>query len=445
MSRGRIDHYSISESIATRDSVPVLLGLNAQTNRPCTLKVLLHAGQSAALFQFRQAKLRLEFERQSMLSEQFVWPARAFSPSSTFIDSLGQATPAAYLELDLCEQGSFFDIQAAFNKPMSETLARTYFHQLISALFHCSFAHIVHWNVMSESLLVNGRDMSIRLADFRTAETVDRRRQMSAPEVAAGAEICGAAVDVFACGFALFSWVYLEVPFEKADTANSRYRQLLEGNSKFWARSRFKKEEISDNLKELLSSMMALDPTQRPTLSEIKAHPWYSGPVYSQEELKSKVMRKIQKSTEMRTIKPASLSNRFAPKDKQGLFRSLSEGQSSEMSLSPPKGEQASLPLYVPSQWSFSQLFLYMNPEFAWDCALKTLSQSLYAKSVRKLEAYKAQVHTANQAVELAFTMRLLDCSQGLICLDFALAEGNAFDFLYTFQYFALAAEKWLD
>jgi hypothetical protein len=86
-----------------------------------------------------------------------------------------------------------------------------------------------------------------------------------------------------------------------------------------------------------------------------------------------------------------------------------------------------------------------MNPESAWNCALKTLSQKLYANSVRKLEVYKAQVYTSNQTAELAFTMRLLDCSQGLICLDFALAEGNAFDFLYTFQYFALAAEKWLD
>lgn len=443
MAGGRVDEYQVNESTGRRDSAAMLEGLNTRTGRTCALKLLLRSGQSNALFQLQLSKLRVEFERQSQLSEEYVWPARSFSSSSTYVDSLGETIPAAYVELDSCKQGSFFTIQAAVNKPMNETLARTYFHQLISALIYCNSTHVVHWNVMSENLLMNDRDMTIRLAGFRTAETVDRRKQMSAPELSTGTESNGAAVDVFACGFALFSWLYLEAPFEKAEPTNLRYKQFLEGNEKFWQRNRLKKVTISENLKELLSSMLALDPAQRPTLAEIKAHSWYTGAVYSSEMLITKMQGKLRKSLERRTLKFSSSNSRVALKGKAGVYRS--EGQSSDTSLSSSGGGQAPLLLYVPTQSSFSQLFLFLSPDLAWDCALRTLSEDLYIKCFQELEAYKVQVRTTTETAELTFTMQLLDCSEGRLCLDFNLDEGSSFDFLYTFQSFVVAAEKWLD
>ena len=445
MAGGRVDHYTLSESIGSRDSIPVFAGLNTLTGRTCTLKLLVRSNQSNAWFQLQLAKLGAEFQRQSQLSAEYVWPARDFSTSSTYVNSIGEASDAAYVEFDPCKQGSFFNMQAAVNKPMSETLARTYFHQLISALVYCNSYHVVHWNVMSESLMVHDRDMTIRLADFRTSETVDRRKQMSTPELVAGADSSGAAVDVFACGFALFSWLYLEAPFEKAESTNLRYTQFLEGNAKFWQRNRIKKVTISENLKELLSSMMALDPAQRPSLSEIKAHSWYSGPVHSPETLTSKMHEKLRKSLERRTLTFSAPRNRFTLKDKSAVYRGLSEGQLSDTSLSSSGGWQAPVPAYVSSHLSFSQLFLYMSAELAWDYALRTLSQDLYIKSIQESEVYKVQVRTTTETAELTFKMQLLDCGEGRLCLDFALASGSAFDFLYLFQYFTLAAEKWLD
>ena len=43
--------------------------------------------------------------------------------------------------------------------------------------------------------------------------------------------------------------------------------------------------QYSPELKDLLNCMLQVDPIHRPSIQEVMAHPWFNGPVYTQQEI----------------------------------------------------------------------------------------------------------------------------------------------------------------
>ena len=75
------------------------------------------------------------------------------------------------------------------------------------------------------------------------------------------------------------------VPFEEAKVNEPLYKYIA-GNraSFFW--NKFKKvATLSDDLKDLLTTMMQLNASARFTLEEIMVHPWLDGPTSTSEEI----------------------------------------------------------------------------------------------------------------------------------------------------------------
>lgn len=64
-------------------------------------------------------------------------------------------------------------------------------------------------------------------------------------------------------------------PFNCADPKSSTYKYMANNqHQKFWAE--FEKKVVVDaEFKDLVNGMLAFDPSQRLTISEIKCHPWY--------------------------------------------------------------------------------------------------------------------------------------------------------------------------
>lgn len=78
---------------------------------------------------------------------------------------------------------------------------------------------------------------------------------------------------------------------------------LYTGNERFWAlHSRNKPQGFySPELRSLLTSMLAFDPTQRLSIAEIKAHPWFNGPVADAGEIQAELsgrQRMMQEAVE---------------------------------------------------------------------------------------------------------------------------------------------------
>ena len=85
--------------------------------------------------------------------------------------------------------------------------------------------------------------------------------------------------DLFAAAVTLFILVSGKAPFINSNPNTGFYKFIaLNYIDKFWS-SHEKKINFSADLKNLLTSMFAFDPTHRLTISEILSHPWVTGDI----------------------------------------------------------------------------------------------------------------------------------------------------------------------
>ena len=103
-----------------------------------------------------------------------------------------------------------------------------------------------------------------------------------APEIHLRMPYEGPVVDLFASAIILFIMYSGTPPFTKADPKEPYYKLLCTNKADtFWnahAKHKPNKDFYSESFKDLMTSMLALDPAQRPSLAEVRKHDWYRGP-----------------------------------------------------------------------------------------------------------------------------------------------------------------------
>lgn len=140
-------------------------------------------------------------------------------------------------------------------------------------------------------------EFNLKLADFGFASVKAKNKTglgtegYMAPEIYEQQEYSGKSVDMFAAGVILFTMVARHPPFRQAVSENTHYKLITCNRADlFWGLHTKKKEGglafFSEEFMNLITQLLACDPVQRPSLSEVKAHPWYTGPVPSHEEIK---------------------------------------------------------------------------------------------------------------------------------------------------------------
>lgn len=193
-------------------------------------------------------------------------------------------------------------------------MARYYFHQLIEALDHCHSQGFAHRDLKPENLLFD-EFFNLLLADFGFSVAMSGRDgsgklktilgtdNYMAPEIHSKAPYIGSSVDLFAAGIILFIFFTGHPPFNHAKATDSYYNLICMNNhERFWAfHSRKKPNGIkffSPEFISLINAMLAFDPTQRLSIAEIKAHPWYNGEVPTADQIKEEFVTRKAKVDE---------------------------------------------------------------------------------------------------------------------------------------------------
>ena len=207
-----------------------------------------------------------------------------------------------YIALELAQGGELFDFIAhagAFSEPQ----ARYYFKQFMAGLDYCHSASVAHRDLKPENLLLDNNYV-LKIADFGFAAPVEGRDgggylhtklgtlNYMAPEIHVKAPYQGKQVDLFAAAVILFIMVAQHPPFTTATNSDPFYKCIAGNRSDIFWRTHCKNKPNGENffspeLKELLTCMLQLEPSHRPSMSEVMAHAWMQGPTPSLSDIQN--------------------------------------------------------------------------------------------------------------------------------------------------------------
>jgi len=94
-----------------------------------------------------------------------------------------------------------------------------------------------------------------------------------APEIKEGKMYDGRQIDIFSTGVILFIIVQGIFPFKEAKKDEYFYNLILNNKlEQYW--KKVGGQSLSSEFKDLILKMFHYDGSKRPSISELKAHPW---------------------------------------------------------------------------------------------------------------------------------------------------------------------------
>eukprot|EP00347_Sterkiella_histriomuscorum_P006501 403352526 len=182
-----------------------------------------------------------------------------------------------YILLELCQNQTLNEMVKR-RKRLTELEAQCYALQIISALKYLHAHRVIHRDLKLGNLFLTDK-MQIKIGDFGLASKLDfegeKKRTVCgtpnyiAPEILEGKNGHSYEVDIWSFGVILYTLIIGKPPFETQDVKTT-YRRI-----KMNAYSFPESVTISDEAKSLITLILNLEPTKRPSLDEILDHNFF--------------------------------------------------------------------------------------------------------------------------------------------------------------------------
>ena len=183
-------------------------------------------------------------------------------------------TPTEIIMVMEYANGELFNLIVR-NGKMSDGDARKLFQQMIAAVEFCHRHKIVHRDLKPENVLLDAGG-NVKIVDFGLSnimtdgdflKTSCGSPNYAAPEVISGRLYAGPEVDVWSCGVILYVMLCGRLPFDE-DYIPALFRKINEGTFTI-------PEHVSPGARQLITSMLVVDPLKRATTADIRRHSWF--------------------------------------------------------------------------------------------------------------------------------------------------------------------------
>ena len=280
--------YVILKTLGKGKTAKVKLAYHIHSKKHYAIKILNQSNPNDSNF-------NNEVESLLSLKNENIILGYEFSPHGLLIKP-DSSRKVCYLVLEYADKGDLFDYIFYPRKRFGEKYGLYIFKEIINALEYTHRKNIVHRDVKTENIMI-GSDWKIKLTDYGFAKinkynllsTFVGTKSYAPPEILSHNKYLGLPCDVFSCGATLFLIVTGQKPFGQIGCASEFdpfYKNILFSDyEKFWKMHIDKGVVISEEFKSLINSMLAYDPAQRPTITEIKNHPWFIQSSVSREEM----------------------------------------------------------------------------------------------------------------------------------------------------------------
>merc|ERR1719240_1977231 len=113
-----------------------------------------------------------------------------------------------------------------------------------------------------------------------------------APEIKEGKQYKGTQVDMFSIGVILFIIVQGIFPFKEARKEEYFYNLLLEGKYDTYFQ-KVNGTNLSAEFKDMILRFFSYNGNERPTIEQLKAHPWMNSPTFDFEATRQTLLTRL--------------------------------------------------------------------------------------------------------------------------------------------------------
>ena len=191
----------------------------------------------------------------------------------------GSTQKVYYIIMDYLNHGSLSS-HLGKNEGFGEDLGRLIFSQLLDGLEAIHNSNIVHRDIKLDNIMVSEDDYALKYVDFGFATEKSfgyltsylGTPSYAAPELHMKRPYLGVYEDIFSLGVTLFITVTGYLPFILPMPNDPLYHYISIGDYiTYWRKRNIK---VSPSFMELFNNLIAFDPSQRPSISEIKNSKW---------------------------------------------------------------------------------------------------------------------------------------------------------------------------
>lgn len=320
------------------------------------------------------------------------------------------AGPVAVLVMELANGGEVFRFLFYTKRPFSERIARNLFKQLADGVHHAHAMGVCHRDLKPDNLLFDS-DFNLKICDFGMASplltetgspylrTLTGTPAYKSPQLMEKTAYDGTKADVWSMGVILFIFVMGRQPFGKAVAEDEWYAFIHRGQYELFWRYHMRLleagfERPSAEVRELINSMLTVDPDARASTEEVLAHPWLAGEASNHEDLTAEMLRRKAVVDRMLAEETA------AKKREKEAARRRASGHDRAASYDPYS---------VPVERSVSQSVVADLPPKFYESPTTTYVYSnesaviCFETSRRALEAMGAKVTVAPRKLSAAF------------------------------------------
>ncbi|EYU42904.1 hypothetical protein ABFS82_14G176400 [Erythranthe guttata] len=219
-----------------------------------------------------------------------------------------------HLILELCSGGELFDRIVA--KPRySEAEAAAVVRQIANGLTALHRAGIVHRDLKPENCLFLSKEEEspLKIMDFGLSSVEEFTDPVVklfgsvdyvSPEALSGERVT-AKSDVWSLGVILYILLSGYPPFI-AQSNLQKQKMILNGEFSFYEKTW---KNISSSVKQLITSLLKVDPDLRPSAEEILGHPWVTGDLAKQEQMDAEIVTRLQSFNARRKFRAAAMAS----------------------------------------------------------------------------------------------------------------------------------------
>ncbi|XP_058801587.1 maternal embryonic leucine zipper kinase-like [Phymastichus coffea] len=254
------DYYNLEKTIGCGGFAKVKLATHIATGEKVAIKIMEKATLGQDL-----PRAKLEINAMKHLLHQNICKLYQVMETEDYY----------FIVMEYCSGGELFD-HIVEKSRLTESEARKFFRQIISAVAYLHSLGYAHRDIKPENVLLD-ENQNLKLIDFGLCAKPNGGMQShlytscgsptyAAPELIMGDKYLGSEIDIWSLGVLLYALLCGFLPFDDS-RIEYLYKKILDGEYD-------EPEWLSRSSKRLIRAMLQTDPKKRINIKDLCSHPW---------------------------------------------------------------------------------------------------------------------------------------------------------------------------